>query len=95
MDTERTGGPAYPANEIRTHDTDDIVENATQGMTYLDVCAIATLQGMYSSGEIERGTKIPEVQHWADEDHCAAAADWAYLQAVEMLKARNKYLSKP
>jgi hypothetical protein len=33
------GGPAFPAMEVRTHDTGDLVENASQGMTMRDYFA--------------------------------------------------------
>lgn len=32
-------GPAFPAFEVRTHDTGDLVENASQGMTLRDYFA--------------------------------------------------------
>lgn len=38
-DIEKTGGPAFPAMEVRTHDTGDIVHNASQGITVRDYFA--------------------------------------------------------
>jgi len=36
---EKTGGPAFPAMEVRTHDTGDIVHNASQGISVRDYFA--------------------------------------------------------
>ena len=46
---ETTGGPAFPAFEIRTHDTQDLVANASQGMTLRDWFAGQALIGIIAN----------------------------------------------
>lgn len=43
---ESTGGPAFPAMEVRTADTGDLVANASQGMTLRDWFAGKAMQAI-------------------------------------------------
>lgn len=53
-----------------------------------DIFAGQVLQGMYASNIIEVGRSVmPDLPL---KEHCEAAAEWCYLQADAMLKARSK-----
>ncbi len=69
-----TGGPAFPAFEVRTHDTGDLVENASQGMTLRDYFAGKAMQGICAFSPFNNG--------------CEVIAYQAYKFADAMLKAR-------
>lgn len=54
---ESTGGPAFPAMEVRTSDTQDLVANASQGMTLRDWFAGKALAGI-TAREAEFGPSV-------------------------------------
>lgn len=68
------GGPAFPAFEVRTHDTGDLVENASQGMTLRDYFA----------------AHAPEApKEWRGGDRrLSDVLAWRWWYADAMLKAR-------
>ena len=68
-------GPAFPAFEVRTHDTGDLVANASQGMTVRDYFAAKALQGLV----VTEANQSLKPDAWAQE---------AYMVADAMLKAR-------
>lgn len=89
-DSEYTGGPAYPAMEVRTHDTGDLVKNASQGMTLLDHYAGLAMQAIIS--------KIDETEfrEYFSEDMGMQAlevqvADFAWETAVLMVRQRKAW----
>lgn len=67
------GGPAFPAFEVRTHDTGDLVANASQGMTVRDYFAAKAMQACLARG---------------DDTNRPGIAEWAFAMADAMLKAR-------
>lgn len=73
---ESTGGPAFPAMEVRTEDTQDLVANASQGMTLRDWFAGKALEGIFASNA-----------QGATYEHISEAA---YKAADAMLAERNK-----
>jgi hypothetical protein len=79
-----TGGPAFPAFEVRTHDTGDLVENASQGMTLRDYFAAKVLPAIY-----KETTERARLEGWPD-DWRMDVAEEAYEMADEMLKARAR-----
>ena len=91
FDDARTGGPAYPAMEVRAVDTGDIVANADQGLTKLDLFAIH-VDGRLSKETamtLMNVTKVPtdpieSIQFWA-----AAEAKLRYVKAAAMMDARQ------
>ena len=68
-----TGGPAFPAFEVRTHDTGDLVANASQGITVRDYFAAKAMQAVIARG---------------DDTNRPGMAEWSYAMADAMLKAR-------
>lgn len=90
---ERTGGPAFPCPEIRTHDTLDIVQNADQGVTKRDwFAAQMDCRVSVRNAEALMGSKAPpqdadpiaHMQWWA-----LAEARYRYLKADAMMGARK------
>jgi len=100
METKKNGGPAFPAFEVRTHDTGDLVENATQGMTLRDYFAAHTqpIEDLgVSVAESITGLKLPirdqykdEADFWIDSIGfwAMANAQYRYMQADAMIEAR-------
>lgn len=70
-----TGGPAFPAMEVRTADTGDLVANASQGITVRDYFAAKAMQGFMAQGA------------FTDSSFHGEAAG-AYRVADAMLEAR-------
>jgi len=90
-----TGGPAFPAFEVRTHDTGDLVENASQGMTLRDYFAAKaseddiaahSLKGFTEKYAFDLGNGKKELRireaRWTREQS-------KYRYADAMLKARS------
>lgn len=73
---ESTGGPAFPAMEVRTADTQDLVANASQGMTLRDWFAGQAMQGIFSANA-----------NGATYEHICEAA---FKAADALLAERNK-----
>jgi hypothetical protein len=91
LDDEVGGGPAFPCGEIRTHDTNDIVQNADQGVSKRDWFAARmeiTLSrrtaGALMGSEPPSGDALAEMQWWA-----RAEAKYRYLKADAMMGARK------
>lgn len=89
---ERTGGPAFPCPEIRTHDTGDIVQNADQGVTKRDwIAAQMDCRVSVRIAEVLMGESAPSaadpiahMQWWA-----RAEAKYCYLKADAMMEVRK------
>lgn len=88
MNDDNTGGPAFPAMEVRTHDTGDIVHNASQGMTlhdYFAAHAPITLDDAVQFLDTYGGEVVGP---WPPQKVLQTLADLRVEYADAMLKAR-------
>lgn len=82
------GGPAFPQTQTLTEkDFVSGLDVGEGGMNLRDYFAAKAMQGMYACGDVAKGCKA--MPSMSDEQHCTATAQWAYLQADCMLKARK------
>lgn len=93
FDDEVSGGPAFPALEIRTHDTGDIVANADQGVTKRDWFAaqlhsrltLVIATALMGEAPPPEHDTLKSMRYWA-----RAEAKYRYLRADAMMEARKE-----
>lgn len=88
MSDNHTAAFPSPAISQNAATGETTTHQSEAGMSLRDYFAAKTLVGMYASGEVARGLSRQDV-NLTDQAHCAAAAEWSYLQADEMMKARE------
>ena len=88
FDTEKTGGPAFPAMEVRTADTGDLVANASQGMTIRDYFACHAMTGLLAMQASPNLGGACRNGAYYDHGRADLMAKDAYAIADEMMKAR-------
>lgn len=90
---ESTGGPAFPAMEVRTADTQDLVANASQGMTLRDWFAGQAMQAILTRKSVNGNELAVYAYQKADAmlaERIAARPSMAQVAQNKILQLREQ-----
>lgn len=90
---ESTGGPAFPAMEVRTDDTQDLVANASQGMTLRDWFAGQAMQAILTRKSVNGNELAVYAYQKADAmlaERIAARPSMAQVAKNKILQLREQ-----